>query len=184
MKFDGASDSKPASGFDTEPTSTRTHNLKPSKLRRYMSISSRRRNQSNKSGTDNANEIPHKQTVPPRPTDFKPWAKKREGDLAPQGHLPVTEDPSQSISLPVAKMNGDGSEGPGDLPMIGDPYHSVQMQPRRDSVFKSARTVSTSPSRTAALTSHPVGKEDLESEEEFQTPGEFWGRKKGDYLQK
>ena len=101
-----------------------------------------------------------------------------------QGHLPVTE--TSSLSLPPTSTKADeyGIERQGHLPVTGDPYHSVQTKTRQDSATKSFYSMPITVSRTAALTSHPVGKEDLEGEEEFQTPGEFWGRQKGEYVEK
>lgn len=65
------------------------------------------------------------------------------------------------------------------MPVTGDPYQPVQMQPRKDSATKSFYNMPTAASRAAALTSHPVEKKDLESEEDFQTPGESLGTPEG-----
>ncbi|KAF9697133.1 hypothetical protein EKO04_004774 [Ascochyta lentis] len=106
----------------------------------------------------------------------------RGRELVGQGHLPVTET-SCLFPLPLstaARVEGDTAEGGHEL---GSPAGTVgQKQSRKDSVVKSSRGVSASRSRAAALTSHPVGEEDGESEDEFLTPGEFWGRQKGDYV--
>lgn len=58
-----------------------------------------------------------------------------------------------------------------------------RVQMRKDSVVKMGSVGLRLPARDAALTSHPVGREDLE-DEEFQTPGEFEVCQKEDYMDK
>ena len=210
MNLDGASASKPTLQLGHEHASIRQPEHKPTKLRRFMSIGSRRSKIPSKPDVNTKpGNTPPLQTLSPRPTEFEPWDKKHakrsistillsktsptnEPDSAKsggnvntaQGHLPVTET-SSLLLLPVAaRGDGDSLEGKGHLPLTDNPYQSVQMQPRKDSVTKSFKDMPAAASRSAALTSHPVGKEDLENEEEFQTPVEFWGRQKGDYLEK
>lgn len=58
-----------------------------------------------------------------------------------------------------------------------------RVQMRKDSVVKMGSVGLRLPARDAALTSHPVGREDLE-DEEFQTLGEFEVCQKEDYMDK
>lgn len=210
MHLDGASDSKPTLEFDNDHHGTRKADPKPTRLRRFMSIGSRGERQPSKLRKHHEPDTSAPMTtLVPQPTMSEPWPKKqtkrsistlllsrntlsddpRTGkDQAntdtTQGHLPVTE--TSSLSFPPAATKGEehGIKGQGHLPVTGDPYQSVQMQPRKDSVTKSFCNMPTAASRTAALTSHPVGKEDLESEDKLQTPGGFWGRQKEEYLEK
>jgi hypothetical protein len=200
MSLDGASDSKPTLEFDNEHTGLQKGDRKPTRLRRFMSIGSRGSNAPSKlrknPGSDHTAPM---QTLSPRPTEWEPWVKtqnnrsistflsKNSSNNGPQptknkdnvsstqNHPPVTE--VSSLSLPPAAIKGEARsvEGQGHLPVTGDPYQPVQMQPRKDSATKSFYNMPTAASRTAALTSHPVGKEDLESEEELQTPRESLG---------
>jgi hypothetical protein len=112
-------------------------------------------------------------------------AAKDNVDATPgQDHFPVTET-AERCPPAAAGTEDEGRLGSrGHLPVTGNPYHPVQTQPRKDSVMKSLYDMPLSASRSAALTSHPVGKEDLESEEEFQTPRESGGAGKGDCVEK
>lgn len=211
MNLDSASDIKPA--LETVQGHHATLNLerKPSKLRRLMSIRSKNRKSLHRLDlTTNPGNTPPLQTLSPRPTEFEPWTKKHtkrslssfllvprtpaseHGSAhnnnvdakAVQGHIPVTE--TAELSLPVAAVEEDEGRlgNHGHLPLTGNPYQFAQPQSRNDSSTKSFYDMSFSACRTAALTSHPVGKEDLESEVEFQTPREFDGPWKGLYVEK
>lgn len=100
-----------------------------------------------------------------------------------QRHVPVTE--TASLSLPAAAVKEDESRlaNQRHLPLTANPHQSAQAQARKDSAVKSFYDMPLSASRTAALTSHPVGREDLESEE-FRTPREFDMAWTGDYVEK
>jgi hypothetical protein len=176
----------------------------------FMSIGSRDRKSVGRLNLPtNAGTTTPLQTLSPRPTVFEPGAKKHakrsmssfllprtpasEPDLAKknnvdanavQGHVPVTG--TAELSLPAAprKEDGDRLGSSGHLPVTGHPYVSRQRQSRKDSATKSFYDMPLSASRTAALTSHPVGKEDLKSAEEFQTPREPDGAWKGDYVER
>ncbi|KAF2633772.1 hypothetical protein BU25DRAFT_453497 [Macroventuria anomochaeta] len=198
MNLDGASDSKPTVELDHKHTAIRKPEHKPTKLRRFMSIGSRGSKVPSKPDINTKpGNTPPLQTLSPRPTEHEPQAKKqtkrsistfllsknssanepepandRDHFTTAQDYLPVTE--TSLSSSPPATKGGEGSlEGQRHLPVTGNPYQSVEMQPRKDSATKSFCDMPAAASRTAALTSHPVGKEDLESEEEFQTPPEF-----------
>ncbi|KAF3036434.1 hypothetical protein E8E12_004076 [Didymella heteroderae] len=204
MNLDGASDSKPALETVQEHHGTLDLKRKPSKLRRFMSMGSRDRKSSSRLDMIiKPGSTPPLQTLSPRPTEFEPCAKKHakrsistfllskassvnelesakdnrhdgHDASAAQGQLLVTE--TASLSLPAAAVQEDeirlGNQG--HLPVTGNPYQSAPSQLRKDSVTKSFYDMPLAASRTAALTSHPVGKVDLESEE-FQTPRESDG---------
>ncbi|KAJ4382329.1 hypothetical protein N0V86_002663 [Didymella sp. IMI 355093] len=210
MNFDGASDSKPALETVQEHPATPRPSQKPTRLRRFMSIGSRGSAPSRRVATTTTpSTTPPLQALSPRPTESEPAAKKHakrsisalllskpasptQHEAAKhnvdattgQGHLPVTETAERCLPAAAGTEDEGGLGSPGHLPVIGDPYHSVQAQPRKDSVMKSLYDMPLSASRSAALTSHPVGKEDLESEEEFQTPRESGGAGKGDCVEK
>lgn len=210
MNLDGTSDSKPI--VETSHVHTNTPKLehKPTKLRRFMSIGSRGSKPTSRTEMNNKpGNTPPLQTLSPRPTEFEPRAKKQtkrsistfllskpfsinehepqkdDGDTSTaQGHVPVTETASLSLPQAATKEDGDNVGSQGHLPVTGNPYRSVQSQPRKDSATKSFYDRPLSASRTAALTSHPVGKGDLESEEAFKTPRVCSGRQTGDYVEK
>ncbi|KAF3048759.1 hypothetical protein E8E11_006796 [Didymella keratinophila] len=214
MHLDGASDSKPALETVHEHHSIPSLERKPSKLRRFMSISSRDRKSLNRLNLPtNAGTTPPLQTLSPRPTEFEPGAKKHtkrsiSSYLLPrtpasehqpanannnnnnnvnasvQGHVPVTETAELSLPAVPGKEDEDRLGNHGHLPVIcGNPSLSKHEQARKDSATKSFYDMPLPASRTAALTSHPVGKEDLESEG-FRTPRELDGAWKGDDVEK
>ncbi|KAF3007381.1 hypothetical protein E8E13_001108 [Curvularia kusanoi] len=205
MNLDGACESKPAH----EPHQKQTlAEYKPTKLRRFMSIGSRRsRTFRSNSIHTNPGSTPPLQTLSPRPTGFDPDIKKhkrsvsafllsrpsaresvppkRESDACTtQDHLPVTETSSVSFPPAANKDMNDSRKDSGHLPLTGDPYHSVQMQPRKDSAIKAFHEMPPAASRNAALRSHPVESRDLEVGDQFHTPEEFWGRQKAGPLRK
>ena len=205
MNLDGASDSKPTLETVREHHAIPDLERKPSKLRRFMSIGSRDRKSVGRLNLPtNASTTPPLQMLSPRPTDFEPGAKKHakrsissfllprtpasEPELenknnveanAGQAHVPVSETAELSLPAAPGKEDGDRLGNHGHLPVTGSPYLSKQEQSRKDSATKSFYDMPLSASRTAALTSHPVGKEDLKSEEEFQTPRESDGAWEG-----
>lgn len=210
MNLDGASDSKAALETVQEHHTIPNLERKPSKLRRFMSIGSRDRKSVGRLNLPtNAGTTTPLQTLSPRPTVFEPGAKKHakrsmssfllprtpasEPDLAKknnvdanavQGHVPVTGTAELSLPAAPGKEDGDRLGSSGHLPVTGHPYVSRQRQSRKDSATKSFYDTPLSASRTAALTSHPVGKEDLKSAEEFQTPRGPDGAWKGDYVER
>lgn len=213
MHLDGASDSKPALGTVQEHHAILNLERKPSKLRRLMSISSRdRKSRSRLNLPTNADTTPSLRTLSPRPTEFESGAKKHikrsmSSFLLPrtlasedqtasnnnnnvdasavQGHVPVTETAELSLPAAPGEEDGDRLGNHGHLPVTcGNHSLSKYEQARKDSVTKSCYGIPLSASRTAALTSHPVGKEDLESEEEFRTSRGFAGAWKGDDVEK
>ena len=115
-----------------------------------------------------------------RSSTREPEPPKRESDVQIT-HIPVTEPSFLSTPSAATKETKDETNGQSHLPLTGDPYHLLQMQPRQDSEVKAFHEMPAAPSRTAALRSHPVEKEDLEGEHTFHTPDEFWGRHKTDY---
>jgi hypothetical protein len=210
MNLDGASDSKPVLETVLEHHAPPNLERKPSKLRRFMSIGSRDRRTVSRLGLPtNAGTTPPLQALSPRQPEFEPGAKKhtkrsmssfllpRNPDSehetandsninvdvsAVQGHVPVTKTTELSLPAAAGKENEDRLGNHGHLPVTGSPYRFEHQQTRKDSATKSFYDMPLSASRAAALTSHPVGKKDLESEEEFQTPREFDGAWKGHYV--
>ncbi|OSS53923.1 hypothetical protein B5807_00481 [Epicoccum nigrum] len=201
--LDGACSSKLASESHHEQTIPQQPEHKPTKLRRFMSIGSRRSKAASKAELntkpDSATSLQvfsprsagsdlqtkkHKRSVSTflssRLSTHKSEPPKRESGVEIT-HIPVTETSFLSAPPAATKETKDNTNGQSHLPLTGDPYHPVQMQPRKDSAIKAFHEVPAAPSRTAALRSHPVQKEDLEEEYTFHTPDEFWGRHKTDY---
>jgi hypothetical protein len=207
MDLDGACSSKPASKSHHEQTPPQQPEHKPTKLQRFMSVGSRRSKVASKAASkaesntkpDSTSSLQvltprsagsaigtkkHKRSVSTflssRSSTYEPEPPKRESDVR-IAHTPVTEASSLSAPPAATKEAEDNTSGQCHLPLTGDPYHPLQMQPRKDSAIKAFHELTGAPSRTAALRSHPVGKEDLEGEYTFHTPDEFWGRHKTDY---
>lgn len=200
--LDGACSSKPASKLHHEQTLPQQPETKPTKLRRFMSIGSRRSKAASKADSNTkSNSTPslqvlslrsagsnlekkHKHSISTflssRSSTREPEPPKRESDVQIT-HIPVTEPSFLSTPSAATKETKDETNGQSHLPLTGDPYHLLQMQPRQDSAVKAFHEMPAAPSRTAALRSHPVEKEDLEGEYTFHTPDEFWGRHKTDY---
>lgn len=201
MGLDGASDSRPALETVQEHHATPKLEHKPTKLRRFMSIGSRGSKLSSRVDTDTkpGNTTPL-QILSPRPTELEPRAKKHtkrsistfllsktssandhefandNSDTGTvRGHVPAIKTTAPSLPAAAARKD-ECSLGSQEYPLVpAKPRQSVQTQQRKDSVTKSFHDVPLSASRTAALTSHPVGKEDLDSEE-YKTPREFGER--------
>lgn len=202
MNLNGASDSKPTQHGDTSVGQLRH---KPTKLRRFMSIGSRSRGDTrlNKHHKpvmcDNTAPM---QTISPRPiepesrpktqlkrsisnfllsrtsTNTSEAAKGEDFVHTVRGRLPTTEHSSMMLPLAVTRRGEDTSKGQGHLPLAGDPYQFVHMQSRKDSAVKSFYDLPTAASRSAALSSHPVRKEDMRSGDERPSPGELGGRQR------
>ncbi|KAJ8110492.1 hypothetical protein OPT61_g6684 [Boeremia exigua] len=196
MNVDGASNSKSMLERDHERTSTRQPEPKPTKLRRFLSIGSRVRESrlSSKHHTTTASSsTPPLQTLSPHAEESQTRAKKplkrsissfflhRPSTAAPdlaeggdcartsQSQEHVAGRPSMSLHPAATKAGADSLWGKEHPPLTGSPYQFVQ-KPRKDSAVKSFYDMPTAASRTAALTSHPVGEQDLGSEDEGQTP--------------
>lgn len=201
MDLDGACSSKPASKSHHKQTLPQQLENKPTKLRRFMSIGSRRSKAASEAESNLKSDIrPQLQALLPRSagsgletkkhtrsfsafilsrSTSEPVPPKRESDVHIT-HIPVTE-PSFSSTPPAAtRETKDEASGQTHLPLTGDPYHLLQMQPRQQSAMEAFHEVPAAPSRTEALRSHPVEKEDLEGEDMFHTPHEFWRRHKTD----
>ncbi|KAF1932842.1 uncharacterized protein M421DRAFT_1425 [Didymella exigua CBS 183.55] len=196
MNFDGASDSKPALETVQEHHIAANLEYKPTKLRRFMSIGSRGSKPSSRIDMNTKpGSIPPLQTLLPRSTDLEPRAKRHtkrsistfllptpfsahEDRPADNNDTGTAQEPllvtaTASLSLPAAAVRE----------VTAKPYQSVQSQPLRDWATKSFCDMPFLVSRTAALTSHPVSQEDLESDK-FQTPRGFGGRQMGDHVEK
>lgn len=200
--LDGACSCKPASKLHHEQTPPQQPEHKPTVLRRFMSIGSRRSKAASKAESNTKSDsTPSLQILSPhsagsglekkhrrsistflssRASTYEPEPPKRKSDVQIT-HIPVTEPSFSSIPPATTKGTKDKTSGQSHLPLTGDPYHLLQMQPRKDSAVKAFNEMPAAPSRTAALRSHPVEKEDLEGEYMFHTPDEFWGRHKADY---
>lgn len=209
MNLDGASDSKPALKTVQEHRTPPSLERKPSKLRRFMFVGSRDRKSLSRLGpSSNAVATTPLQTLSPRPTDLEPGPKKRtkrsmssfllprspasEHGLANnknveastvQDRVPVTESAQLLLPTATVKEDEDSLKNQGHLPVTGKSHLSKHNQSRKDSATKSFYDMPLFASRTAALTSHPVGKENLESEQ-FHTPKEVHGTPEGNCIEK
>lgn len=184
MNFDGANESRPALSAEAEHANTQRpgHN-KPSKSRRFMSISLRSHSLSAKPLKNHDMDDTTPMTVlSPRPTESEPWDKKqakhslspflsprnrstikpqtarKEGTICKtRSHLSVASSICLSSSPLAPKGDEHRLQGQAHSPATDDTYQSVQAQPKSDSSgTKSLLGIPFSPSRTAALTSHPV----------------------------
>ena len=182
MNFDGASESRPALLAEAEHASIQKSGHKHTKSRRFMSISSRGHNLSTKPVKNpDIDDTTPMTMLSPRPTESEPWDKKQtqrslspflspknrstnepqtasnKGTASKTGsHLSVINNVCLSPARLASNEGEDRLEGQGHLPVTDYSYQSVQMQPRKDSATKSSLSIPFSPSRTAALTSHPV----------------------------
>jgi hypothetical protein len=109
---------------------------------------------------------------------------REESDVQTLARLPTTDSPALSLLLPDVKGDEDDVEGTGHWPVaVGPVCQTEPVQARKDSAVKSIHVGPVLPStRNAALTSHPVSREDVESEDEFRTPGEGCECGKGECL--
>lgn len=193
MTVDGATASKPTPGLSTEHPTVQKPVRKPSKLRRYMSIGSRARPPPSKAAKPSEPSAPAPlQLLSPRPTEFEPWAKRHTKRslstlLLPRSTSARPSDPSPT-GADGARLAAQGRVSGSETGAKPEETHvsaaASAWQARQDSARKMRHSMPASLGRNAALTSHPVGGEDLDSDEEFQTPAEFVGREAGDCVEK
>lgn len=206
MNLDVVNDGKPVLKLKHADDNTRQPQPKITKLRRFMSIGSRSRSGAVLSKHNTSTELDSTvsmQNLSPRPIESETRPKTQpmrsisnfllrtsanasesvedgESVHTARVHVHVTKPFSGKLPPPFEQGKEECLRRQGHLPLTGNPCQPLQMQPRKDSAIKSFYDLPTAASRSAALTSHPVGKEEAaESEDECPTPGEFWGRKKG-----
>jgi hypothetical protein len=188
-QHDGASDSKPTSypptHAATSPTRGTTHS--PGVRKRIANLFTPKKKKANTTNADDddfygdvvIDESPMR-VLSPRATNFEPLApvargrsisfkRKEEGKIHKK---------AKSMGTPLQVQNRIGEEMSGS---VGAGYTSIsqelyqppnQAQPRKDSVGLGGLEVRKSPTREAALTSHPVGRiEEVDEEEShYETP--------------
>ncbi|KAJ4323515.1 hypothetical protein N0V94_001845 [Neodidymelliopsis sp. IMI 364377] len=91
---------------------------------------------------------------------------REAGGMQTLAHLPTPDSPALSLLLPDVKGDDDDVEGTGHWPVaVGTVCQTDPVQTRKDSAVKSIHVGPVLPStRNAALTSHPVSREDVEYE--------------------
>jgi hypothetical protein len=194
LQLDGASNSKPIITKTSSPS--RNNSPRPGVRKRIVNMfGSKKRTESGLSNVEARDDIEEDNSpmhfISPRATDYDPLAsasiaatprakqrtssfKTRHSSQASQAVAALHVNwpaPQQANRLDEDEAM---SEGANHLPVTDMPYQSpMRSQRRKESMVVAVGGLPFSPTREAALTSHPVGKVeewDRESEERFETP--------------